>query len=173
MTLLINRNDIADYKQISKTADATSINVLNQFILDAQFSDLQSLMGGDFYNDLIRNYTDANYVTLLNGGDYTYSGTTYTNHGLKAVIVHYAYSRYVLFGSQIDTPFSLVEKLNGNDSKQVSTDAKKTTAKMAEQLAFNYWENVQLFLERNSNDYPLYKSECVNRKKTFRFSKIG
>ena len=168
MTLLISRIDIAQYRQIS---DTVYDNVLNQHIIDAQFNDLQKLMGIDFYNDLIRNYGDVKYTTLLEGGTYTYQGVTYTNVGLKAVLVHYAYSRYVLFGGQTDTPFGYVEKLN-NDSQQVSLEGKKTISKMNEQVAFNYWENVNLFLERNAATYPLYKTGCVTQNRTFRISKI-
>ena len=166
---LINRADIAEYRQISETVYD---NVLNQQILDAQRIDLVNLMGAEFYNDLIRNSTDANYVTLLDGGDYTYNNTPYTNYGLKAVLVHYTYSRYVLFGDQTDTPFSFVTKTNEN-STPVSTEAKKTTSKNNEQVAFNYWENVQLFLERNKDDYPLYKSCLIPQTRSFKFSKIG
>lgn len=169
MTLLINRTDIAEFRQIS---DTVYDDVLNQHIVDAQFSDLQNLMGINFYNDLIRNYTDANYVTLLDGGTYTYQGITYTNVGLKAVLVHYAYGRYIQFGSQTDTPFGYVDKLN-QTSQPVSNDAKKTMAKMNQQVAFNYWENVNLFLERNAEDYPLYESGCVTQNRSFRISKIG
>jgi len=172
---LITRTDIAKYKQISKTADTTAINTLNQFIDDAQFADLQPLMGSDFYNDMIRNYDNVVYQSLINGGDYEYNGTTYTNYGLKAVIVHYAHGRYVLNGSQIDTPFSYIEKLNSDGtSKQVSTESKKNTSKMSQQLAFNYWENVKAFLDRNETDYPLWTSNCnVRRSGGFRISKIG
>ncbi len=171
---LITRTDIAKYKQISKTADNTAVNLLNQFIDDAQFADLQPLMGSEFYNDFIRNYENVVYQALLNGGDYEYNGITYTNQGLIPVLVHYAHSRYVLYGSQIDTPFSYIEKLNNDgSSRQVSTDGKKNTSKMSEQLAFNYWESVKLFLDRNSTDYPLWVGNCNVRGGGFRISKIG
>ena len=169
MVLLINRTDIAEYRQISKSVPD---KVLNQFINDAQFVDIQKLLGRDFYNDLIRNYTDANYQTLLNGGDYTYQSVTYTNVGLKTVIVHYAYARYVLEGSQIDTPFGDVLKLNP-DSQPTSDGSKKTKAKSNQQTGFNYWENVLDFLDRNASDYSLWESSCVVKRGGFRISKIG
>lgn len=169
---LITRTDIAKYKQIAKTTNETSLNVLNQFIDDAHFVDLRPLLGDEFYNDLMRNYTSVAYQTLLKGGDYVYGGTTYTNYGLIPVLVHYAHSRYVLYGSQIDTPFSFVEKTNDN-SQIVSLNSKKSTAKNSEQIAFNYWENVKLFLDRNSTTYPLFKSDCNYRKNSFRISKIN
>lgn len=169
-TLLINRADIAQYVQIS---DTVYDNILNKFILQAQFADVQRLLGADFYNDLIRNNTDVNYQTLLNGGDYTYNGTTYTNEGLKAVIVHYFESRYKISGSNVDTPFGLVVKTDQN-STNVDLASRKTEAKIAENMAFNYWENVKLFLDRNASDYPLWEQNCTTYNKSrFKVSKIG
>ena len=123
MANLITRADIAQYRQI--TDNINTDKIINQHIVDAQFSDIQKLLGSDFYNDMIRNSTDANYVTLLNGSTYTYSDTTYTNVGLKVVLVHYSYSRYILEGSQTDTPFGYVLKDNEN-STHVSESSKKS-----------------------------------------------
>lgn len=170
MRPLITRNDIAEYRQITENVHATK--VINQHIVDAEFMDLQKLLGSELYNDLKCNYTSTEYATLLNGGTYTYLGTTYTNVGLKVVLVHYAYGRYILQGSQTDTPFGYVEKLN-DTSQQVSLEGKKTMSKMNQQIAFNYWENVKQFLDRNSTDYPLWDSNCMKRSGGFRISKIG
>lgn len=157
MILLINRTDIHEYRNISKSV---LDNVLNPHILDAQFNDVQKILGANFFNDLIRNYTSTAYQALLNAGTYTYSGTTYTNVGLKAVIVHYAYSRYARFGSNTDTPFGLVVK-QSNDSEQSSAADKKAIYTENRGLAFNYWENVKAFLDRNASDYPLYENNCT------------
>jgi hypothetical protein len=169
-TLLINRNDIAEYKQISESVHD---KILNMHIQDAQFMDVQKLLGVNFYNDLIRNSEDVNYVTLLDGGDYTYNSITYTNVGLKAVLVHYTYSRYVLLGSNNDTPFGLVMKQT-NDSVPTTDQNKKIIYTQNQQMAFNYWENVRDFLNRNLTDYPLWNDvNCVVQNNNFRISKIG
>jgi hypothetical protein len=167
--LLIDRTDIAEFKQIS---DTVYDKVLNMHILDAQFSDIQRLMGVNFYNDLIRNYTESNYQTLLNGGTYTYNGINYTNVGLKAVLVHYTYARYILNGTHTDTPFGFVDKLNEN-SEKVDLANRKIISKMNEQMGYSYWENVQDFLEKNASNYPLYVSNCATKNTGFRISKIG
>lgn len=169
-TLLIDRADIAEYMQIS---DTVYDNVLNKFIQQAQFADLQRLLGADFYNDLIRNSASTNYQTLLNGGDYTYNEVTYTNVGLKSVIVHYFEARYKLHGSSTDTPFGLVVKTDPN-SQNVDLANRKMEAKEAKNLAFNYWENVKDFLDRNAADYPLWKTNCVSENRSsFKVYKIG
>lgn len=169
MTLLVTKTDISAYKQVS---DTLNDKIVNPFILDAQFNDVQKLLGPEFYNDLIANYTDENYVTLLTGGSYTYGSKTYQNHGLKSVICLYAYSRYILFGSNIDTPFGFVNKLN-NDSQAVSYEQKKSMSKDAENTAFIYWENVRDFLTRNATTYPLFLNGCNNINGGFKISKIG
>lgn len=170
MKLLVQLSDFnANYRTLSQSNYNTGN--LEQHISDAQFVDVQKLMGIDFFNDLLRNDTQAIYQTLLNGGDYTYNNKTYTNVGLKSVIVFYAYSRYLMFGSNVQTPFGLVQK-QGNNSQEISFAEKKTMSKMNEQTAYNYWENVRLFIERNKTDYPLWKENCIVQHQSFRISKI-
>ena len=168
--LLINRTDIAEWKNISKTVND---EVLNPFIFDAQFIDLQKLMGSQFFNDLERNYDNVVYQSLLNAGDYTHLSVIYYNAGIKRVLVDYAYSRYVLLGSNRDTPFGLVVKQT-QDSQPSSIEDKKTMHKMNQQSAFNYWESVVDFINRNETDYPLWNdAECVVKRGSFRISRIG
>lgn len=169
---LINRDDFKNnYRKI--TESNYNNGTLEQHIQDAQLVDLQILMGSDFFNDMMRNSTDANYVELLNGGDYSYGGNTYTNYGLKSVLVRYAYARYIVAGSQTDTPFGYVEK-NATDSTRVDLDRKKSMAKSNEQAAFINWGNVRDFLNRNSANYPLWKSDCKSYKRgNFKITKIG
>lgn len=169
MANLITRTDIALFKQISKTVYD---DVLNSYISDAQFTDVQPLMGSDFYFDMIDNSTDPNYTDLLDGGIYSYKGEDFTNVGLKSVISHFAYARYIMFGSSLDTPFGLVEKTNEN-SFNVSVSGKQTIYKMNQQMAQGYWQNVEQFILRNASDYPKWKNDCVQRKRNFRISKIG
>lgn len=169
--LLINRADFTTYNRNLSQSNYNTGN-LEQHISDAQFVDIQKLMGMDFYNDMIRNYTDANYQTLLNGGVYTYKGITYTNYGLKSVIVFYAYARYILMGSQVSTPLGYIEK-NGQNSTAVSYEGKKTMFKLNQQTAYNYWENVRLFIERNKTNYPLWDNNCTTSRTVFRISKIS
>ena len=129
-------------------------------ILDAQVFDLQKLLGANFFNDLVENYTSTDYQTLLNGGTYDFRSVTYTNYGLKSVLVHYAYARYVRFGHKIDTPRGIVVKLAEN-SEQSSTSDKKAAYTDNQTLAFNYWENVRTFLDRNRSTYTLFDENCV------------
>ncbi|MBP8034688.1 MAG: hypothetical protein KAZ71_08815, partial [Bacteroidia bacterium] len=75
-TKLVNRADIAVFKQISKTvADAK----LDDIIIQTQIDDIRPLLGDKLFNDLMNNTED--YDTLMDGGVYTYNGITYQNYG--------------------------------------------------------------------------------------------
>ena len=167
--LLITRTDIAQVRQIS---ESIYDDVLNSAIKETQFLDLQPLLGPNMYNDLLRNYTDVKYTTLLDGGTYTYNAITYTNIGLKVVLAHYTYARHAKFGSVVDTPFSLVEKTTEN-SQPVSEKSKQVLFKGNQQIAYRYWVNVEAFLDRNKATYPLWLKDCSAVSKTFRLSKIN
>lgn len=171
MILLVNREFIATKVQIS---DSVYDNILNEQIRNAQFLDVMPLMGSDFFDDLMRNSTDANYIALLDGGDYTYNGLNYTNIGLKTVITHYFNARYKKFGSKVDTAFGFTQKTNEN-SLNVSDKSKQVDYKQNQQIAFAYWRSVEKFLNRNTSDYTFWDSPdvCKTTNKQFRISKIS
>lgn len=163
MQPLITRSDIARYKQISKTPHDDK---LNEQILDAQLLDIQPLLGETLFNKIVAN-PDA-YDDLLNGGIYEHKGISYTNYGLKMVLAYFAYSRYVMFSSAIDTPFSLTEKLNDN-SRPIEATAKKTIYAVNRQAAQQVWDNVKNYLIRIR--HPEF-SNCKNNTSGFRIKKI-
>lgn len=165
MQPLITRNDIARYRQIAKTANNDK---LNELILDAQMLDLAPLLGESLYNSLLQ--APAAHEELIDGGIYEADGISYTNYGLKMVLAYFAYARYVMFSSVIDTPFSLVEKLN-SDSRAVEAPAKKTIYALNRDNAFLIWSNVKNYLERTK--YTGFKN-CLatSPAKGLRFTKI-
>ncbi len=165
-TKLVNRADIALFKQISKTvADAK----LDDIIIQTQIDDIRPLLGDKLFNDLMNNTDD--YDTLMDGGVYTYNGITYQNYGLKAVIAYYVYARYMMFGAVTDTPFGLVEKLNGQDSKPVDYPIKKSLYTSNRQSAFNIWLTVHDYLIRTNNE--LYANVCITKRNKFNINRIG
>ena len=164
MQPLITRSDIARYKQISKTPHDDK---LNEQILDAQLLDLQPLIGERLFNKIVAS--PDNYSNLLDGCIYEHDGISYTNYGLTMVLTYFAYARYMMFSSVIDTPFSIVEKLNEN-SRPVEALAKKTMYTLNREAAQQVWDNVRNYLIRTKNtDY----TTCAKPAGGFRFKKIG
>lgn len=166
MQSLITRNDIAQYKQISKTAYDDK---LNEQIKDAQLLDIQPLIGERLYNKIMDSPED--YAELLSGGQYNYNGTAYTNYGLKMVLAYYAYSRYIMFGFAIDTPTGFREKTNDN-SIPIENASKKTLYTLNREAAAQVWENVKNYLTRTNNPDFNY---CHTAPRTggMRITKIG
>lgn len=167
MELLITRAEIQKYKQVSKTGYD---DVLNASIREAQLLDLQPLLGESFFNLIQAN--PNNYTDLLNGGQYSYNNITYTNNGVKMVLAYFAYARYTMFGSAIDTPFSFVEKLNEN-SRPVETTTKKSIYQLNRESAFQLWDSVDNYLVRNKIEGYGKNCHTVNRTTGMRFTKIG
>lgn len=139
-------------------------------ILQAQMVDLFPLLGEQLYYSVLN--TPQDWQELLNGCLYEYNGISYTNVGLKAVLAHYTYARYSLYGDVIDTAFGLKEKLNNDVSKQVDYNMKKTLYEHNCNYAFNLWLNVESYIMRN-NIMQYTKCSNNNQNKNYRISRIG
>lgn len=164
MQPLITRNDIAKYRQISKSPNDAK---LNEMILDAQMLDLQPLLGESLYNKILASTED--YKDLLEGGFYEHKGTSYTNYGLKMLLAYFAYARYIMFSSVTDTAYSVVEKLNDN-SRPADISSKKTIYSLNREAAFQVWENVKQYLIRAQ--HPDFGNCQSTTTKGLRFKKI-
>ena len=155
-TKWINRQDVSLYKQISKTVYD---EVFDSIVIETQIQDIAPLLGERLFNDISNNI--ANYALLLDGGTYVYNGITYSNYGLKAVLSYYFYARYQMFGGIIDTPFSIVEKLEGSDSRPTSEKTKLALYQMNRDSAFNIWRSVENYLVRTNN--PLFGTHVLGK----------
>lgn len=167
---LVNRIDIANYLQISKSVNEDK---LNEIIVKVQISELLPLLGVKLFNYLLLNPTSTENASLLNGGSYTIGSETFINYGLKSVLVHYVDAYYKMFGDATDTPFGLVQKLNGSESKPIEQTTKKTLYIENRKVAFNIWLNVQEYLLKTENSLYLQNNNiCKNNNTNFKISKI-
>lgn len=162
---IITRDEIREYKQISKTANNDK---LDDIILQVQINEVRPLLGERLFNAVLEN--PASYVNLLDGNTYELNGITYTNYGLKAVMAYYVDAYWKMFGDITSTPFGNVTKLNAGISEPITDGFKKSMFQINKQSAFNIWLNVQLFLRRTNE--PLYDI-CDTKRNNFRINKIG
>lgn len=164
-TKLITRDEIRDYKQISKTANDDR---LNDIIIQVQINEIRPLLGERLFNDLLSNV--ANYTELLNGSTYLYKGITYQNYGLKAVLAYYVDAYWKMFGDVTSTPFGNVTKLNdSNKSEPISDSFKKSLYTINKQSAYNIWLNVHSFIVRT--EIPFFEI-CHVKSGNFKIRKI-
>lgn len=152
--LLISREDIAKYKQISNSAEKGRI--IDQYILEAQIQDIASLVGEKIYNELL--FEPEKHELLLDGGEYIHEGRKFNCYGLKVVLIHFAWARYVRFGSYVDTPYSMVQK-RVNESEPVSTREKDSIYTNSRDTAIEYYRNVERYMIRAG----LIKASCCGQ----------
>ena len=153
---LIQFSDISAVKDVSYHLEDRA----TQYINEAEFIDLKPLLGERFYYDVVSNASESGYNILVNGGNYDFDGISITCPGLKKVLIEYAYARIVFFGNDHSTPFGLVEKVY-QDGKNVERGRLKEIYKATQQIAYQYWLEVKLYLERNVSDFPKY--DCSGR----------
>jgi len=163
---LITKTDIAAKRQLSNSVKS---EIIDQYIADAELEDLAPLLGEIFYNKIANNVSD--FTTLLTGGTYTYQSNTYSHTGIKSILIDFAYARYIMFGSQTDTPFGFVEKQT-QDSNSVTRDGRKERYKALQQSAIKAWSTVENYLNRNTTTYADWTCAQSTHQQFFKTSKI-
>lgn len=151
---LITLSELRAVKPVS--GNPISDSRYTAIIEDCEFKEIRPLLGSRFYQDLVRNAADANYVALLEGGEYLYDNFTYTNPGLTRVIIEFAYAHILFFGSEVNTPFGLVAK-QYQDGQMATRDRTKELYTAHRQIANEYWLEVKAFLDRNYEDYEFWE----------------
>lgn len=155
--LLINKNDFREYKQLSKGRD---LEVVEQYIQEAQDIDLRELMCDSFYFDLIKNWQEPEYQKLIHGGSYTDAdGIQREYKGLKAALVYFSYARYVMRSSSVDTAFGMVQKTDAN-SQPVPLSEKRDIRDSSIQTANRYWLDVKKYLDEKEDVFTKWKDCC-------------
>lgn len=171
MVQLVNKADLGNYKHV---ADSVKNNAAwEQFVQEAQYLDVKYWLGDVLLSELLTQanetppaFSEANTL-LLDGGKYTYQSKTYLFQGLKACIVYFAFARFISRTSVNITAAGVTVK--ESDYSNPAND--KTIQRMSSEAfltATSYREDVQTFLRRNSQNYPLAKcSTKTGRPRTF------
>jgi hypothetical protein len=157
--LLINKNDFKEYKALSK---GRSIDIIEQYILEAQDLDLKDIICREFFFDILKNNQLPVYQKLIHGETYTdAAGNDIEFKGLKAVLAYFAYARYIMTGHITDTPFGMVQKTNDNSTAITSTE-KRDVRDRCRIDAMTYWKECEIYLKEKIADFPKWKdcAEC-------------
>ncbi len=161
MTSLVTLSDLAAYKYIQDSIKNSATWSLS--VSEAQQLDVKIWLGDSLLNELISQFSTspesltALNNTLLNGGTYVYQSNTYLFQGLKAVIIYYAWGRFIsrapfnftqagitIKDSDLSTPATT------KDVQRLSTEAMLTASSLRDEVV--------LYLKRNATSYPLYNS---------------
>ena len=163
--LLITQTDFTKYEDINVNINA--VKKLDPYIYQAQFIDLKGILGEELYYDIIADAQAspafAKYAALMNGSTYTKDNHSYTHEGLKPVICYFAHSRYILNKNDNDTAYGLTQKKT-EFSEPSPEKALIRKADYSNSVANAYLVPVIKFLNDNTADYSLWKSNCSKSK---------
>lgn len=169
METMITLNDIKEYKSIS--SNINTIKELDPYIKEAQDFDLRAYLGESFYLDFIDDFFASpslvKYSDLWNGQEYEYGGYRYKHEGLKAILIHHSYARYISHANFTSTPTGIVAKTNQYSEKV----DEKTMARLIQQArssASVFEERVTKYLDWHSSDFPLWRPLCNKQKTSFK-----
>ena len=166
MDLLTNKAGVAATLQVAIGYDALEFNT---FIREAQDFDLKPLLPERFYFDMLKNRSQANYLKLIEGSEYIYQDATIYFYGIKKAIDYFTYSRFVLNSSSVSTSHGMVVKTTPN-STPLSLEERKNLHYKKISEAGKIVEDVLKFIERNLNEYPMYKNTNCEFYKGYNFS---
>lgn len=149
MNRIVTMAEIQTVKPLSKQAKESFIN---QFIEDAQISNLKPLIGRELYN-LIMN-TPANYVELLE--PFKYDNDKKSHSGLKRVLIEYTWTRYMFQSGDVSTPFGMINKDFGDGSK-IDRKREKELKTERQKIATEYWLEVKEYIFHDETLRDLYQ----------------
>ena len=165
MKSLTDRNDAGKYRYF---ADSIRNEAgFEQAVSEAELLDVQPWLGNSLLNELIAE-NDANDVSdanklLLEGGNYEYCDSTYTFKGLKAAIIYYAFARWRRRDGVTVTAFGSVTK-SSDFSEPISETVRMRLSKDDYEIAEAIKMDIVKFLNRNREDYPLWRCKSPKRK---------
>lgn len=162
---IVTFDDLKSYKYISDSTKNQSLWPL--CVKESQLLDVKTWLGDALLNEIATQMEDddisAYNTTLLDGGSYTYGGSTYLFQGLKAVLIYYAFSRFVSRAPYNFTQAGITVKESeySNPAEEKAIQRLSTEAYLT---ATAIKEEIELYLKRNSVNYPLYACGTSNRR---------
>jgi hypothetical protein len=163
MDKLITATDIATLYPIS--ANINEQKAIDPFIIQAQEFDLKPFLGDPFFLALYADFPDLNvYSDLWNGCTYEWGGYNYVHAGLNSYLISCAYARYLVKANSTATPFGIVQKETPYSSP---TDPKilAMNIQQVKSASVGYLAQVEDFLFRKANDYPLFRMNLSKGKR--------
>lgn len=164
MDRLITLTDVQTLFPISSNINEEK--ALNPFILQAQEFDLKPFLGDPFFLAVYNDAPDFNiYGDLWNGCEYQWNTHTYSHAGLKSFLIASAYARYLVKANSTSTPYGIVQKetpySSPTDSKVLALNIQQTKS-----VAVGYMAQVESYICRNSELFPLWQIGCFTGKKS-------
>jgi hypothetical protein len=128
---------------------------------EVELTDLQPLIGVEFYNDLVQNPESEWNKKLLDGDVYVIGAQNISFSGLKHALSYFLYARYIAVSDEADT-FSGVVVKTTPDSEPLPSGRIKTRVYDTRQIAFAYFNDCSRFISENNSQFPFNIVGCVH-----------
>lgn len=156
-----------DFKVIRTLSANISDDVFNQFIIEAQETEMRSFFGDAFYSDLINDFDElggsfdlTEYQTLFFGG----GPAGFLYNGYSMALLYFTYAR-ILTQQQVNVSRFGVESIQNEISEDTTNPQIRMKIADANKMAFHYQNQTIKFLDENKTDYPLYIPSDTNPRK--------
>lgn len=136
----------------------------NQLATEVESLELDKLLGYAFYQAV--SAAPLSYADLLNGCSFVdCDGNTVSHRGLKYVLAYLNYAKYIGESYVKDTYSGFVQKTRPDSERISSGDIKRLQLENRE-IAFNAFELIRTYLNKNNETYPLWNT--TSDKRTYR-----
>lgn len=165
---LITLSDVRAVRKISQSFDPERFETFAQ---SAQDENLRVWLGDALYYDLVENYTDEKYQTLLNGENYVKDGDTIKFFGLKKYLAYVWLSIFAIEGDEFQADIGTVN-FNPNQPTHYMPKNKKVTGQKYQSSAIIYKNNCIDYLDVKKTTYPLWDGGLKDFRSKFKFRSI-
>jgi len=142
------------------------VNNFTQLQAEVEEKELKQLLSPAFLYDIQQNLTEEKYITLLDGSEFTTeSGNKLYFSGLRYILAYFNWSKYVAESHFADTFGGMVQKNRAESTALSSGDIKRTQTD-AREIALQDFEIMKIYLDENTDIYPLWES-CKKKRKLF------
>jgi len=167
---LITITDVQTYRRVDPKFDTVRFDTFEQ---ETRRKNLRNLLGDALYFAFMADArTEGIYADLLNGKSYTYQGNTIQYYGLKPYLCYLWLAIGCREGDLFMATYGAIQFTNNQQQSFESAKSKERIATDYMQSAQDYANDIIRFLNENSSDYPLWKSNSETKPTEFLTFKI-
>lgn len=168
-SILISQIDAREVRNLFKGFDEDEFNT---YVLEVQEFYLMPLLGAELYEDVLSDPTSTNNTILMSNTFYDNGDEKVSMKGIKRYLSYLFFYKFAMEAAVKYTQSGMQEfdvdfagrSPRGKDQNVIDSHLSK---------AQSIGEEIQLFLSRNTDDYPLYKFESKIQNEDFNFRVVG
>jgi len=169
MSVLITQDDVNVVRQLFKGFDSVTFE---SYVLEMQEFYLMPLLGVALYEDVLASPAAANNKTLLDGTVYEYGGQKFSMKGIKKYLSYLFFYKFAVEGGVKYTQSGIKDfEMEYSDRSPRGKD--QSVIQSHKDKADSIGAEIQLYLSRNEDSFPLYEYESKLPLEDFEFNAVG